>query len=263
MSRLSVKALRLYDDQGLLRPAHVDASTGYRYYHLAQAKRAEIIRVLRLVEMPLDDIRAILESDNDDAIGKQLLIHKTRLTEKLSAQERMLEYLESIVQYKEMVRPYKVIISKLLPQHVAAVKFHTTLSKITTDISAGFEALVRSFGRADVTPSGTPMILYHNVIDHESGGDVEIAIPVDSAFAKDGDIDGRELEGGTMATVIHRGRYTEIAPAYHSLTKWVSENGYEIVGPTREIYLNDPQAVEETGLLTRLEFPIGSAADAA
>ncbi|MEX1271244.1 MAG: MerR family DNA-binding transcriptional regulator, partial [Acidimicrobiia bacterium] len=41
MSRLSIKALRLYDEQGLLRPARVDPSSGYRYYRLAQAKRAE------------------------------------------------------------------------------------------------------------------------------------------------------------------------------------------------------------------------------
>jgi len=263
MTRLSVKALRLYDEQGLLRPARVDEPTGYRYYHLAQAKRAEIIRVLRLVEMPLDDIRTILESDNDEAIGKQLLIHKARLTERLTVQERMLEYLESIIQHKQMVMPYEVIITQQDPQLVVAVKFHTKLSQITTDISAGFSTLVQGLGRTGITPIGTPMILYHHVIDQESEGDVEIAIPIENAFVDDGDVRGRELEGGTMATVLHRGRYTEIAPAYHSLTQWVSENGYEIVGPTREIYLNDPQRVAQTELMTRLEFPVRSGADGA
>lgn len=261
MTRLSIKALRLYNEQGLLHPAYVDESTGYRYYHQAQAKRAEIIRILRLVEMPLDDIQAILESDDDETISRQLLIHKARLTEKLAAQEHMLDYLESIIQRKEMIMPYEVNVLQQKSQLVATVKFHTTLSKIPTDIAAGFGTLVRGLGHAGVTPTGMPMILYHNVIDQESEGDVEIAIPIEKSFTGDGDVVGRELEGGAMASVVHRGRYTEIALAYHSLTQWISENGHGIAGPTREIYLNDPQIVPEADLLTRLEFPICAAGD--
>jgi DNA-binding transcriptional MerR regulator len=52
-TRLSVKALRHYDELGLLRPAFVDPSSGYRYYRPAQANQAEAIRILRSVEMPL------------------------------------------------------------------------------------------------------------------------------------------------------------------------------------------------------------------
>ncbi len=100
------------------------------------------------------------------------------------------------------------------------------------------------------------MILYHNVIDKESEGDIEIAAPVSMAFSGAGDVYGRELEASTMATTIHRGRYEGIARAYHALTDWVFEKGYDITGPTREIYVNDPRTVAAEELLTRLEFPI-------
>ena len=53
-TRLSVKALRHYDELGLLRPAFVDPSSGYRYYRPAQANQAEAIRILRSLEMPLE-----------------------------------------------------------------------------------------------------------------------------------------------------------------------------------------------------------------
>ncbi|MGD2103445.1 MAG: GyrI-like domain-containing protein, partial [Acidimicrobiia bacterium] len=82
-----------------------------------------------------------------------------------------------------------------------------------------------------------------------------------------GQIDGvsdvytRELEGGSMASTIHHGPYQEIAPAYHTVTGWISEHGHEIAGPPREIYLNDPQTVPEEELLTRVEFPIHTDAD--
>ncbi len=52
VARLSVKALRRYDEQGLLRPALVDRDTGYRYYALSQALEAERIRLLRSLELP-------------------------------------------------------------------------------------------------------------------------------------------------------------------------------------------------------------------
>ena len=59
-----------------------------------------------------------------------------------------------------------------------------------------------------------------------------------------------------MATTMHRGPYEQISPAYHTLAGWIAQNGYEIAGPPREIYLNDPQTVAQEELLTRVEYPV-------
>ena len=79
---------------------------------------------------------------------------------------------------------------------------------------------------------------------------------------RDGDeeVYGRDLEGGTMATTMHRGPYEEIGLAYQSLMSWIAENGYEIAGPPREFYLNDPRVVAPLELLTRIEWPVCAAA---
>jgi serine/threonine protein phosphatase PrpC/DNA-binding transcriptional MerR regulator len=60
-SRLSAKALRLYDDLGLLPPAHVDPVTGYRFYALAQLERARLVLWLRQLGMPLAQIRTVCD----------------------------------------------------------------------------------------------------------------------------------------------------------------------------------------------------------
>ncbi len=99
------------------------------------------------------------------------------------------------------------------------------------------------------------------MIDTETDGDIEICVPVASIIAGNSDVYGRELEGGPMATTVHRGPYEEIAPAYHTLTGWISEHGHEIAGPPREIYLNDPRTVPPEELLTRVGFPSLSEAD--
>ncbi|MEU4314837.1 MerR family transcriptional regulator [Nocardia sp. NPDC024068] len=60
---ITASALRFYDDSGLLAPAGVDDTTGYRYYSPAQVDRAVTIRRLRDIDMPLEKIAGVLAAD--------------------------------------------------------------------------------------------------------------------------------------------------------------------------------------------------------
>jgi effector-binding domain-containing protein len=253
-----LKALRLYDENGLLPPAEVDASTGYRYYRAEQANRAEVIKILRSMEMPLEEIRAVLDANNDDAANKQLLVHKDRLTERLAIQERMLSYLQSLIRNKGKIMTYEVHVTEQKPQWVAGVKIHTSLKRIAADVPAGFGALMQGLGRGGAAPIGAPMIVYHSVIDEETDGDIELCAPVKADFIGDSQVKGRELEGGKVASTVHRGPYEQISPAYHFLAGWIADNGFEISGPPRETYLNDPRMVASDQLLTRIDYPIST-----
>ena len=66
-ARLSPKALRLYDELGLLRPFRVDEWSGYRYYAPSQLERARLVAWLRRIGMPLAQIRAVVESPPAEA----------------------------------------------------------------------------------------------------------------------------------------------------------------------------------------------------
>jgi DNA-binding transcriptional MerR regulator len=57
LSRLSLKALRLCDELGLLVPDHVDAATGYRWYADIQLDQAHVVALLRRINVPLAQIR--------------------------------------------------------------------------------------------------------------------------------------------------------------------------------------------------------------
>lgn len=65
-SGLTASALRFYADGGLLEPAHVDSASGYRYYDPDQVPRAEMIRDLREIAMPLGEVEAVLDAPADD-----------------------------------------------------------------------------------------------------------------------------------------------------------------------------------------------------
>lgn len=69
-SRLSPKALRLYDELGLLEPARVDDDSGYRYYSALQLDRAWLIAALRQLQIPLAEIKLIVSLEPDAAAAR-------------------------------------------------------------------------------------------------------------------------------------------------------------------------------------------------
>jgi DNA-binding transcriptional MerR regulator len=55
LSRLSPEALRLYDELGLLLPAHIDPDTGNRWYAATQLDQARLVASLRRTGVPLEE----------------------------------------------------------------------------------------------------------------------------------------------------------------------------------------------------------------
>jgi DNA-binding transcriptional MerR regulator len=69
-SRLSLKALRLYDERGVLVPARVDQASGYRYYDAAQLDDARLVVMMRELQLPLAAVRELLACDPADAAAR-------------------------------------------------------------------------------------------------------------------------------------------------------------------------------------------------
>jgi effector-binding domain-containing protein len=251
MSRLSIKALRFYDEQGLLTPAWVDPASGYRYYRRFQAARAEAIRVLRAIDMPVGEIREVLAGDDPELIGKRLSAHRERLRARLAEQERMLRFLERLIDGGGNLMPYEVTVKEVPPVTVASLTLRASLVTIGEAVRQGFGTIIGAIGTAGASPDGAPFLVYHDVLDEGAEGAVELCIPVTAGMAG-----SREMPGATVASIVHRGPYAEIGPAYHVLTGWIEENGRKPSGPPREIYLNDPQTVTPDELLTEVQFPI-------
>jgi effector-binding domain-containing protein len=257
MTRLSIKALRFYDDQGLLKPLRVDPHSGYRFYGRLQANRAEAIRILRSTGMPVEEIRDVLAESDPEITGKRLAIHRERLLDRLAEQERMLRFLERLIERGGGIMPYQVTVRKIEPQPVASVTLRTNLSTVGADIQQGFGTVVGAMAAAGLQPPCAPFIIYHDVIDEQTDGTIQICVPVPpGATLPDGPATISEIPGGQVAATVHRGPYAEISPAYHYVTGWLEENGHQPAGPPREVYLNDPQTVTQDDHLTEVQFPI-------
>src|SRR6202140_5784304 len=83
-SGIPVSHLRHYHEVGLLEPAHVDPESGYRYYAIAQREAAEVIGILRSIDMPVRDIQRVLADPSEATVGEVLAAHRARLEDRLS-----------------------------------------------------------------------------------------------------------------------------------------------------------------------------------
>ncbi|MGC9670604.1 MerR family transcriptional regulator [Planosporangium sp. 12N6] len=90
--RLSPKALRLYDELGLLVPAHVDPRSGYRFYAPAQLERARLVAWLRRLGMPLARIRVVCDLPPADA-ARDVAAYRDRIVAETAARERLATFL--------------------------------------------------------------------------------------------------------------------------------------------------------------------------
>jgi DNA-binding transcriptional MerR regulator len=85
ISGLTVHTLRHYDDVGLLAPAEVAATTGYRRYRREQVRDARLIQALRCIDLPIEEIRVVLVDPTSDRARELLRNHRRRLERQKNA----------------------------------------------------------------------------------------------------------------------------------------------------------------------------------
>jgi effector-binding domain-containing protein len=110
---------------------------------------------------------------------------------------------------------------------------------------------------------GPPVFLCHErtveevmMADSEGTADVEVVVPVSQKVDETEEIKYYELPGGKMAKINHKGPYEDCGPTYERLYAWIEEKQISIIGPVREIYMNDPKEVPKKEILTEIYAPI-------
>ena len=98
MTHLSVKALRFYHDQGLLEPARIDPSSGYRFYDPGQVPVAQVIRRFRDLDMPLDQVRAVLTAPDVETRTKEIIAHLNAMETKLAELQMSVSSLRALLE---------------------------------------------------------------------------------------------------------------------------------------------------------------------
>jgi DNA-binding transcriptional MerR regulator len=255
MNRITTKTLRHYGDIGLLKPAHIDELSGYRYYSSQQLPRLNKIIALKQMGVALKDIQKIIDDENSIEV---LLDIKEKELEKLIREEK--SKLLSLKNYKKRVRGeimYNPIIKSLPEVIVASMRFIAESYDSYFDIIPKMGVEMNRLGAVCAEPAYC-FNLYHDGEYKESNIDVEVCESVVD-YCEDSDmVTFKKIAGVDKALcVLHKGPYASLPDAYNFMMEWIKDNHYDIVGLPRESYIDGIWNKEdEAEWLTEIQIPI-------
>lgn len=238
IAMVTVKALRLYHEKGLLVPGFVDRESGYRYYDAEQVEDACIIQTLKEMGFSLAEIKEVF-TDCDEDVD---LVDRLR-EKKLGMENRIVAFKKSIQEIEVLVAASRMnaevgdmdsgVEEKNLPDMLIAG--HRIVGKYS-DAGKGFRILGRRAGRY---AKGRSMCLMFDGEYREEGANFEPCLEVKQHVEHE-DIDCRILEGGVALTIVHKGPYERLSESYRKLFEVVKREGAKLKCPSREVYHKGP-----------------------
>lgn len=267
LTRLSVKALRHYDDQGLLAPVRVDPVSLYRYYAPDQVRRATLIGTMRRMDVPLAVIREVLDlaegSERQDDAADAFATWWV-------AQERRHQERRGIGRYisQQLTSPGVTmdIQTRTVPERTLAVIGRELYQpELEPFIMEAFSTLFQyaearpGLRDLDTTPEWPTYAIYHGSVTPDQSALVEACIVVSP--------DARPAPGISIRLEpAHQEAYTtltqsqvefpEILTAYDAVAAWVMAHGAMIEAlPSREVYFTNVLAAGPEDPACDVAFP--------
>jgi effector-binding domain-containing protein len=264
ITRLSPKALRLYDERGLLVPAKKDIATGYRYYTGRQIATGVSIKELCGLGFPLAEIETILaakEAGDGNTIRQIFTRRRSAIRSEVIRLQQIEEVLEESGSSLEMIfmSHNEPVVKETGPLRVIGKRGTGTYAETITILMQDLCSQIFSEEnmRNGLKVTGPFMTIYHDCEYREKDATMECAAPVTGKVAlSDPAMEVHTIPGGMCLSLIHKGPYTGLHGAWSRIGMYAEERGFAITGPHREVYLNDPGLVPEVELLTELQIPI-------
>lgn len=261
LNRITVKTLRHYDELGLLKPAYIDAATGYRYYSADQLPRLNKILMFKSIGFSLQEILDILEHKLtvDDMIT-QLEHKQAEILTAVKAQQAQISQIQAFIKMINQevnYMNYDVLI-KTIPE-MAVASMRATLDSYPEQQTLWYE-LETYLDKEKINRTSPEYCFtqYHNHEYREKDIDLEICEAVTELKPNTEKVTFKKLPAiHNMASVIHKGPYETIHLAYAALTKWIETNNYTICGPGRDLYLKGPwNETNPEEWITEIHIPV-------
>lgn len=248
LSRISPKALRRYDELGVLPPSRVDPASGYRWYSAGQLDQARLVAALRQIGVPLAQIKVIVPLAPAPA-AEQIDAYWSGAEADHAARRELACYLV------ERLNGRRPVMYEVSVRDVPARSLLSMLRYVRQD---EFPAVARGFSArftAEPVPrlagaGGATFIVYHGEVSEDSDGPVEWCRPVPDEegvvlAARFPDLTLR-TEPAHQEAFVHLARDPARTPAAQSLIvsetllAWAVEEHRRPNGSVRQIFVNPP-----------------------
>jgi DNA-binding transcriptional MerR regulator len=181
-SRLSLRALRLYDERGVLVPSRVDKASGYRYYDPAQLEEARLVVMLRELQLPLAAVKELLARDPADA-AKRIAEHWRGVEAAHDARRELADYLVSRLRGKRSVM-YEVATREIPERSLLCLKRNVD-EQGKWAFGKEFIAILRERPLPKIEGrAGAMFCIWWGLVNADSDGPMEWCQPVPAAQAE-------------------------------------------------------------------------------
>jgi DNA-binding transcriptional MerR regulator len=265
LSRLSPKALRLYDRLGLLTPAHVDPANGYRFYTSDQVDRARLVATLRRLGMPLAGIADVLARpprEAADAIGRYWAE-----AEAVTAERRALAgYLQAKLTGADMTT-YDIQTRTIPQRTIISISRHLHAAETDAFFDDAF-ARLRAAAPGIAGIAGCPFVIFYGDVSDDSDGPLELCRPVAAVSADPtradpvsatGDVQHRTEPAHDEAYIrltLKEANWPQMAPAADALEGWTREHGRQPSGALRQVFIADSRTAGPDAPICDLTVPL-------
>lgn len=242
-----MRTLRLYDEMGLLKPAHIDRFTDYRYYTVEQLPTLNRILALKDLGLSLEQIkRVVAEAVPLSDLQEMLARRQTEIDQQLrDEQARLARVRARLQQIAEEGSPpaYDVVLKKVEPLVIAGAR---AIVPTYAEMSAmRFALLKRLYSWLDdngIKPLLPELALYHEPEYKETDLNLEQATAVNADLLgvrlDDGPVLIHELPGiSQAASLVHSGPFWGVPGAIVALFDWIGRHNYASAGAIREYHL--------------------------
>ncbi|HEY1821055.1 MAG TPA: MerR family transcriptional regulator [Trebonia sp.] len=234
-THLSVKTLRHYHRVGLLVPADVDVDTGYRRYTTDQIPTAQVIRRFRDLDMPLDEIHAVLEAPDLRTRNELISAHLASLEQNLARTQSAVASLRDL-----LARPSDV--AAVSQRRVGAVTAAAVTAVISMDdlvpwYLGALGELHATLDALGVRASGPAGGIYAGELFADERGEATVFVPTAAEIQRLGRVEPVVVPAAELAVIVHPGSLADVDRAYGALAAYVASHALQVDGPIREYYL--------------------------
>lgn len=263
ISRVSKRLLHYYDEIGLLKPAHIDPQTGYRYYSAKQLPRLNRILALKELGLSLDHIAGMMQADvSDEEIHGMLLMKKAELEHTLLEDVQRLRRIEARLQQNQMSDDALDVVVKSIPAQLflsirASIPSPEELLQLVQQVQRILPSRVdhRVLGPFAGVVYTDGFTLRNN--DVEFGFLLKKAVEDPISLSEEYVLRMCELPAvKTMATAVQTGGPDLVFVALGRIGQWIEANGYRIAGPYREIGVELPSSGTFDEMIVEVQMPI-------
>ena len=255
-SSLSIKTLRAYHEAGILVPARIDPDSGYRTYSADQLTDAAVIVRLRSLDVPLADVRQILQARNPELTRRILAAHHTKMRERLEATERIVAELTSS---SAPVTHTPVHVRNEPASHTVRLIGDVTPATFEAWLVAAFARLHRVLDAHGARASGVGGTLWSPEILVDDAEHVEAFVPIAQPVvlgAHDPEVKLGEIPAVRVAVIVHAGEYETMSDTYRALGAWVARHERWAGERIREWCVVPPGGMDKSAYRTEIAWPI-------